>query len=120
MDLLQSTFRVRIFLSSMKSIDILLRTCSFPSLSHQTAPTLMLIDRHFLFTTSRVLCRAQTSKSSRYIDPVDRKTREIVERSITQEQFLPGDNQTELLFPIRPSYEPFIRPLVHASRSEVT
>lgn len=73
----------------------------------------MPIDHHFLFTTSRFLCRAQTSKSSRYIDPVDRKTGEIVERGITQEQFPPGDNQAELHFSIRPSYGPFIRSFVY-------
>lgn len=83
------------------------------SLLRQTAPTLMPIDHHFLFTTSRFLCRAQTSKSSRYIDPVDRKAGEIVERGITQEQFPPGDNQAELHFSIRPSYRPFIRSFVH-------
>lgn len=78
----------------------------------------MPIDHHFLFTTSRFLCRAQTSKSSRYIDPVDRKTGEIVERGITQEQFPPGDNQAELHFSIRPSYGPFIRSFVYVLGGE--
>lgn len=93
-------------------------TCSFANLLRQTAPTLMPIDHHFLFTTSRFLCRAQTSKSSRYIDPVDRKTGEIVERGITQEQFPPGDNQAELHFSIRPSYGPFIRSFVYVLGGE--
>lgn len=99
--------------ASLKSIAISVQTCSFTALFRQTAPTLIPIDHHFLFTTSRFLCRAQTSKSSRYIDPVDRKAGEIVERGITQEQFPPGDNQAELHFSIRPSYEPFIRSFVH-------